>query len=534
MDLSLPALESISSKDEEKAPPPHEVLGDIVDNGQVTFRICISGLAVSWVVSVIALVLGPVLIKRYHPPVPNFLSGTWMTMGFLNIPFPKTQSDHYIDSHIAYSLPHSTTIAISFLLNLALTALLDALNCIHATALRWIPLEKDPPHFNSNSRFFVSSRHAPCHWTINIISAASYSLSYAAISLLTTQIYLLGLCDPTGYQVVTTDVNGPRYGLDFSGWALLLVGLSVLINACISTWTLFYSRRLIRSWNPDPIVNAIIFATDSKLLFDNLRNRPVSAKADRRQSPVTMMRHLRSSRILLWAVATLIIVWLIAVSVSAVRTGATTSDAVYEQTNQSNVSAFWQAYGLVYLQYYNPHGNRRDALGVVIQASAQSVLTLGLHAADNIVNVAKDELRWRELSSGAGARVNISWLRDAILSWSRVVIIALKAAIQWIFGYAFTVNLAVFMALLPIVVLAASLLALAALGEWVVRWRPRGPQPPAFGNLSLMSRLIMEGDVVLEGEKLYWKTQSTNPNVPSPSAEGSEKAMLAQVSISCT
>jgi hypothetical protein len=197
--------------------------------------------------------------------------------------------------------------------------------------------------------------------------------------------------------------------------------------------------------------------------------------------------------------------WCVVVAISAVRTGATTTDSVYQQVGRSDFSAYWRAYGLVYLQYYNPHGNRRDWLGVVIQASAQSLLTLGLHSADNIVNVAKDELRWRELSSNAGARINQSWLKVFTSSWPTVVLTALKAGIQWLFGYAFTVNLAVWMALLPILVLTVSLLLLAALGECIVRWRPRGPQPAAYGNLSLMARFITEGELVKEGEKLYWK-----------------------------
>lgn len=551
VDLNLPIITSIVHETQKKTTILRHNLRNMVCSGQGIRWTCIVGLVAAWILSAVAITFGVLLILRGRPPLPTFLSGMWMTMGFLDIPFPPSQSGLYIRGHMAYSLFYGATITIPFLLNLGITALLDCLNCIQATTLRWALLEKSPPHFNSNPRFFVSSTHPPSHWITNIVSVAGNSMSYGAISLLSSQIYLLGVCDPTGYNVVTTNIKGPRYGLDFNGWALLLLGISVLVNACISTWTLLYDPRLVKSWNTDPIVNAIIIAGDFESVSSNScrhsafgeekfrshrclqfiskvvrRDRGSSAiplqghvlsgngngsrqmgnlDVNRQQSAITMVRHLRFSRILLWTIAVLIVVWLVVTAIFAVRTGATTPNSVYQQTNRSDFSAFWKAYGLVYILYYNPNGSRRDWLGVVIQTSVQSMLTLGLHAADNIVNVAKDELRWRELGSTAGARINQSWLEGVIASRPTILLTVLKAVIQWTFGYAFTVNLAIWMALLPILVLAVSSLVLAAFGEWIVRWRPQGPQLATYGNLSLMARLIIEGKLVQEGEKLYWE-----------------------------
>jgi len=181
-------------------------------------------------------------------------------------------------------------------------------------------------------------------------------------------------------------------------------------------------------------------------------------------------------------------IWTLIVMGVAIRSSSTTAAYIVENAGRSDIMAYWQFYGQIGIYFATTY--RRDWLGLIIQTAVQSCVTLGLHCVELLVNVTRDEAVWRKASSRKGSDSKASPIIAAITSGQSITLIAFKSIIQWIFGYAFSANVAAWMNLLPMIVLTVLMLFLALFVEYLARYRPKGPQPVTYGNLQALADLV--------------------------------------------
>lgn len=548
-----------------------ETAATSVDKDLQTRNLCIIGLASAWFISIALIGVGLYILFGGQPLLPPFLHHRVQTLGFYD--YYWTNNDpadkFYIDRHRVYLFPKAIAILIPLLLNITLTIVLDNLNYIHSTTLRWALWREGRLEYNSNLRLFTSAAaHAPNRWYVNAVSALSLVFSYGAISLLTYDVYIRGVTDADA-NFITDKVNGKRYGLDFNGWAILVLGISILVQASICTWCLCCKPNLVETWSSNPLHNARVcigigllrgdarsspasscwgekfisvahsntprfsFQDDVQALvptephampscghapchvhvpptaFQTLRagaphhaHLPfghVTQPLKRQPAARLFIRPVRLITTTIWALFCMAVIWTLTVMGLAIRSFKSTSEAyILENSGRRDILAYWQFYGQVGVYFSTT--SRRDWLGLIIQTAVQSCVTLGLHCLELLANVTRDEAVWRKAAGSKGSDTKASPIFAAMKSKHTVALFAFKSVIQWIFGFAFSANVAAWMNLLPLVVLTVLMLCLAMFAEYLARCRPKGPQPVTYGNIQALADLV---DDWSHG-KIYW------------------------------
>jgi hypothetical protein len=523
-----------------------------VDKDLRTRNGCIAGLALGWLISIASIGVGVYILFSGQPPLPSFLHHKVETIGFYD--YYWTMHDptdkFYIDRHRVYRFPKTIAILIPLVLNIILTIVLDIINYVHSTTLRWALWREGRLRFNSNLRLFTSAKeHPPNRWYINAVSALSLVFAYGAISLLTYDVYIRGVTDADA-NFITDEVSGERYALDFNGWAIFVLGASLLVQASICTWCLCCKPNLVVTWSSNPLHNVaacvstgmlrgyvqsspgssawgekpnsishpvmsgssasdhtatepqavasfsylgldvpsvppleLCGANDAKFHLGQVR-RPLK----RQRSAWSLIRSVRLVTVLIWALFCMAVIWTLIVMGIAIRSSSTTAAYIVENSGRSDILAYWQFYGQIGIYFATTE--RRDWLGLIIQCAVQSGITLGLHCVELIANVTRDEAIWRKASSRKGCDSKTSPLIAAIRSGQSVMLFAFKSIIQWIFGYAFSANVAAWMNLLPMIVMTVLILIVALFAEYLAKYRPKGPQPVTYGNLQALADLV--------------------------------------------
>lgn len=534
-----------------------------VDKDLQTRNFCIIGLASGWFISIALIGVGLYILFGGQPLLPPFLHHRVQTLGFYD--YYWTNHDptdrFYIDRHRVYLFPKAIAILIPLLLNITLTIVLDNMNYIHSTTLRWALWREGRLEYNSNLRLFTSAAaHPPNRWYVNAVSALSLVFAYGAISLLTYDVYIRGVTDADA-NFITDKVGGKRYGLDFNGWAILVLGISILVQASICTWCLCCKPNLVETWSSNPLHNvracigtgglrgdarsspassswgeksisvphrntprlsfqdhapteshAMAFFSHSprhvlSTAFQNLRDPHnahlhfdhVRRPLKRQPAARSFIRPVRLVTALIWALFCMAVIWTLTVMGLAIRSPKSTTAAyILENSGRLDILAYWQFYGQV--GAYFSTTSRRDWLGLIIQTAVQSCITLGLHCLELLANVTRDEAAWRKAAGSKGSDSKASPIFAAMKSKQTVTLFAFKSVIQWIFGYAFSANVAAWMNLLPLIVLTVLMLCLAMFAEYLARCRPKGPQPVTYGNIQALADLVDDWS----HSRIYW------------------------------
>lgn len=284
-----------------------------------------------------------------------------------------------------------------------------------------------------------------------------------------------------------------------NGIALTALGVGILGQALISALSLYNSSTLIPSWSCNPL-NTVLVTMHSQAL----QHRPARCMLsvhdrDAPSIPTKPLLHqkslqrayapVRSVTRTLWALFLAILTWslvILAISLSRRAPSASRSLPIYGAhvpDLQLNLSA------------------------ILLTVAFQSGVTLGLHIAELVVNISRDETTWRRATSAHGTRISQGMFGSAsaaLLSWEAMVLFALKAVAHWLFGISVGVKegqvVMNWQGLLP---LAALMGALAAFASFLTRRVPRGSQPAAFGHLQTLADLV---DVWPEraGQALFW------------------------------
>jgi hypothetical protein len=127
---------------------------------------------------------------------------------------------------------------------------------------------------------------------------------------------------------------------------------------------------------------------------------------------------------------------------------------------------------------------------------------LGLHYSEILTTLCRDEAIWRQAPT-RGTHPDVMILLENLRFWPCGVMFTLKVLIPWIFSFAFACNAKVFMSLIPMVVFAFLYLLLAIFCSYLIARNPKGPQPPTYGNISLLAGLVDDWghDVIYWGDK---------------------------------
>jgi hypothetical protein len=127
---------------------------------------------------------------------------------------------------------------------------------------------------------------------------------------------------------------------------------------------------------------------------------------------------------------------------------------------------------------------------------------LPLHCAELLVNMVRDESTWRKASKNGRSRSNA--IISMLGSLPAVVLFIFKPFIHWLYSLAITVYFSLGVNMRPpqIVYLGVGGALLAFFTMLCAFWRPKGPQPAAFGHLQTLVDLV--DDWSNKDEKMYW------------------------------
>lgn len=440
-------------------------------------NLCIFGLAFGFIIAVVAVSIGSYLLHSGAVPPPAFLKGTGSIIGSNPTLFVDPAAE-YFPAHRAFAISDSGSILLPLILNYGLTLLFDCMSRIHSTTLRWALWQEGNLRFNSNPRLFSASWcHQPNRWYTNVFSALSLVFAYGALGLLTTNIHVLGFSDAAG-RITSTPYRGPKYGIDFSGWALLFLGITIFVQFMISTWSLLSCPRLVKTWNPNALVAlrscggdlkrgsvidtgvpALAFnrsrtsiaqilggskpklqhqatlatlastssqssfkSSSSKRTFKTLSSRPGTTllrPSTKQPSARDVVPSVRRLNIALWLLFTAAVIsTIIVATLSTVLEGSTKKSWVLDYSLEGDgFGAFWNWWGQLWFAFALKHGNRREWLAIILQSFFQSFLTLGLHYAELLTDVMRDERSWRRAAGSHGTRIDPPWLTELLTDW---------------------------------------------------------------------------------------------------------------------
>ncbi|KIW02672.1 uncharacterized protein PV09_06109 [Verruconis gallopava] len=491
-----------------------------------TRNLCVFALVLGILAGIASLAAGCQIVASGRTLLPSFLLDKYINMGTVDYPFPAKTAKHYLSGHRVVPVPEAAMLMIGFVLNVCLTVLFDCMAFIQNTTLRWALCKEGRLVFNSNPRLFIGARHFAPNWRVsNAVSALALTMGYGSISSLTCSIYVVGMSNGRSGIAEGKPITGPRYAIDFSGWGFIGLGISLLLQGSISSWCLSRSK-IVPTWSSNPFNTALIcallgladknrtkkpklLAADAIMSAQKLPNH-VEAKPtwltqsdygegitlavpQRKQLPMRLeVPHSSRFTYFAWAVFAVIVLWILVITTFGMKTRSCTSDYVDHMAHRLDFLAFWQNYCQVTIPYYvDPFFNRRDWLGLIIQCAVFSFITLGLHCAELLTDIARDESAWRKATT-TGADAGRGALIEGATSWVCWLMFAFKSIAPWMFSMAFNTNLVVFNNLIPLSVLGLIMLSVALFSEYLLRWQPKGPQPCVYGNISKLASLVDE------------------------------------------
>lgn len=314
------------------------------------------------------------------------------------------------------------------------------------------------------SRLIIDQRHTgPCHWTVNILAAISVAVCYGATATMLSRIQVVAACGIDGSQDV--NFSGPAYGVDISGWSLVMVGIGLLVQSLISIWIFIIAfslkQGIIRSWSGDAVVNTI-FLTALVPLRRSSHNFQVEPGERRRTAHEQIPRARRLVRIA-WATFALLIAAIIVTVVLSSRQNSCTK-AGMEETSHDR----WQFFGF----YCTPFGigsNITNWAGALCQSGMQGLLAASMHCADVVIGLLNDEDSWQDAYSRYAESAKAFVPRRYQVRWRTILLFAAKSGLQWAFASAVSVDALFSISLIPLMVVTSIVLLVAVMLEAMTR-----------------------------------------------------------------
>jgi hypothetical protein len=382
---------------------------------------------------------------------------------------------------------------------------------VHTCSLRWSLQREGKLDFNSNLRLLTAPTHSRPNGVIpNAVYLAGIVLSYGSTSLIFLSLNP-ELARLLGKEYDSADING----VHINATALFTLGGGFLLQAIITNWAL--AETNIPTWSSNPLDVARACTVDE---HDGYRVEPRIgrcmmgvhlAKEDARcskprpkqQPMITAHSRVRCILILLWILPILSGIWGGGVYAYLLKgpkngvfgrswsllpffTGGTDSNCVTRQCTDgtSVLNVGWSA----------SNGAAGTVGAVFLIMGFQSVVTLSLHCAELIVNLARDETVYRALIGPRGTNGHYNSILAAFTSWRTMFLFALKAGVHWMFGLAINLQFQLGVNMHPpqIFYFAGFSLAAAIFGLLLSVWCPSGYLPASYGHIQTIADVVDE------------------------------------------
>jgi hypothetical protein len=443
--------------------------------------------------------------------------------------------------HLPQGLPGE---AISFIVNLILTQCLEGLAYVHSISLRWALLRENRLVFNTNIRLLTSSRLSrPNSWYINAISATLLILCYGATSILVMPLI--------------NSFEGTDSGTYINLVALLSLGLALFGQTLLAIWCYYNNLRNIPSWSSNPLNTTANMLKQQFIqhregrCINSVRRKDLSEERPmlprtRQPSQWQVNTSARNATIFTWILVGLSFIWFLTIvlvtrfnMIGAIDTVRTLGGG------DSPINTTWH-FSLVWSPSANPiitsifpttyfnavffsldpaeeigHSASMPFVAAIIVSllfvcAIQGLQTLGLHCAELIVNLSRDEDVWRALDAQGRSRCKSHVLSTppslaALMSWKYDVLLIFKSLLHWLLGQSiqpsfdyeadisnvwFTMNYARLLVYVICTTIFASTITILTI------MKPKGPQPATYGHIQTIADVI--DDWTLDGNGQFW------------------------------
>lgn len=467
---------------------------EIYDKGSLTWTLCMSALAGSWILGTVCIVLGAIIKAPKH--------GTTSVGHY----YYRYTPNH--DWPIFYSSPFEAEL-LPLLLNFIMTVLLDGLGLIHATSLRWALNERLT--FNANLRLFTSSRsHVALSWPANILFAGLLILCYTSTSLLFANQPSHAFCD------LHPGLGSAKYlgcgdDVHISMPALCTLGAGMLGQAALATWQ--YVSVRVPTWSSNPLDTAWAIVVNGSrsmvpgrcMMSVHDANLPAEPQLTKSRQRSIWTAHGEAKWIMryVWLVLGLSILFFI--SVEAVMAA---NIARVDGTGCNNCGTYP---GLNWNILPDTNGISTSAAIIKEQSTAAhaglfivlflitGVVTMALHCTEMITVLTRDEVTWRHCTSKTPYTARQNAVVRAATSWPAVTLFLLKVVLHWLSGNAvrYAYNWGIFLRVPQILYLCIGMALLAAFATFLCFRKPSGPQPATFGHVQTLVNVVDEWSLLM-------------------------------------
>ncbi|KIV98793.1 uncharacterized protein PV09_09445 [Verruconis gallopava] len=447
---------------------------------------CSSMVFLSTSVSIGAMTCGALILKS-RQVLPEFLNDTCATANGLEVVWTGIRK--YKKNHFAFPSTAASSMLIQVFANIIITLFLDAHARVNFTAMLWL-LQKESgngPRYNTNSRFLGGTKKfGPCHWTTNIVAAVAIAIGYGGAATLTARIHTSGICDKE------FNILGPpiytAWGVDISGYPLVMLGGALWVQSLISIWTLILifgpEKKTIKTWSSDPVVNAVFMILTGGMYFADPRNHT--------QRPLRMSVYKQVSRVrwlvrVIWVAFAILATCLVITAYFAKQQGSFAIDQIQGDD--------WTGFGFVQAPI-GPTSLVTDWAGVLIQSGMSGLLAFFMHCADVVAYFMNDDVSWQDAYSRYAEDPDAFVPKLWRFKWRNLVLFVAKSSIQWVFGYATSVDAVFTVSFVPLAVVTTIMLLVAITLETMARYKPHDGGPTTYGEFRLLIKYITQHHLI--------------------------------------
>ena len=137
-------------------------------------------------------------------------------------------------------------------------------------------------------------------------------------------------------------------------------------------------------------------------------------------------------------------------------------------------------------------GGSLTIAGALVQSGLQGILAAAMHCGDAIIRMINDEVCWRDADQKQIEPAAAYEPRKYHIYWRTVVLFIARSIVQFIFGFAVSVDQILSVALAPLVMVATIFLLLVIMLEVMARHTPPKEVPTAYGEFKILIRYIRE------------------------------------------
>ncbi|OAX40120.1 hypothetical protein K503DRAFT_855552 [Rhizopogon vinicolor AM-OR11-026] len=478
-------FDSITSEEKSTA----ETRPDLYDCSLTSRRYALAGVACSTVFSISCIIAGIVI-----------MSTSFGDNGAVIV-------------HVPSSYSNLRTEMLALALNLIVTLCTESIGLVHSISLRSALASKSRLRFNTNLRLLTAARgwRNPNGTLFNGIMAVLLILSYTSASLVLFSM-VLGDYDNTPQASIVDPIA-------IAGLPLLLLGVALFLQVVIALSGMLAVRIL--TWSSSPLDVTAALVHHMQLTPVPLRCMHCVSDVNVHRGPAKPLEvqpsawhsHPSIRKVILslwglvvacagWGALTTILWYINSLQFETdigVKMELWWSFLPNPITNFGNISWNFPLAGVVTVQWW--------ILLFTVVALVQGPLTLGLHCSELVANVIRDERCWRRATGRNELRMTTNPLKSFFTDPLSLVIFVTKSVLHWMFGLAYSVSLVsyyndifqarVAMSLDQIWNLCIALLIFACFFTVVALYRPRGPQPAAYGHLQTLANLVDEWSPVM-------------------------------------